>query len=145
MSVLDWAMLAAGLLLFLNAVRLSFGGERGDGDNKKRSLGCGFGLVASLVWAYSFQKLFGSWWSGFRLSVGIALILPAIAAIANPDRGRLIRALVALIVGALLAAGYVNSTLAAILGCIAVTFATINVVGGFMVTHRMLEMFKRKD
>lgn len=32
-----------------------------------------------------------------------------------------------------------------ILGFLAVVFATINVVGGFMVTHRMLEMFKRKD
>ncbi len=32
-----------------------------------------------------------------------------------------------------------------ILGFFAVIFATINVVGGFMVTHRMLEMFKRKD
>lgn len=31
-----------------------------------------------------------------------------------------------------------------ILGFLAVVFATINVVGGFMVTHRMLEMFKRK-
>ncbi|MCB0263001.1 MAG: NAD(P) transhydrogenase subunit alpha [Calditrichia bacterium] len=32
-----------------------------------------------------------------------------------------------------------------ILGFLAVVFATINVVGGFMVTHRMLEMFKKKD
>ena len=32
-----------------------------------------------------------------------------------------------------------------VLGFLAVLFATINVVGGFMVTHRMLEMFKRKD
>lgn len=31
-----------------------------------------------------------------------------------------------------------------LLGFLAVTFATLNVVGGFMVTHRMLEMFKKK-
>lgn len=49
------------------------------------------------------------------------------------------------IVGAILAAGGSNSTLATILGFLAVTFATINVVGGFMVTDRMLEMFKRDD
>ena len=49
------------------------------------------------------------------------------------------------IVGAILAAGGSNSTLATILGFTAVTFATINVVGGFMVTDRMLEMFKRDD
>jgi NAD(P) transhydrogenase subunit alpha len=35
--------------------------------------------------------------------------------------------------------------LSAILGFTAVVFATINVVGGFLVTHRMLEMFRRKD
>jgi H+-translocating NAD(P) transhydrogenase subunit alpha len=35
--------------------------------------------------------------------------------------------------------------LTAILGLIAVIFATINVVGGFVVTHRMLRMFHRKD
>jgi len=103
MGVIDWVMLAAGLALFLNAVSLLFRGERGEGDSKKRSLGCTFGLIASLVWAYSFQQLFGSWWSGLRLSIGIALLLPAIAAFAHPDRGRLIRALIALIVGALLA------------------------------------------
>ena len=36
-------------------------------------------------------------------------------------------------------------SLAKLLGFLAVVFATINVVGGFMVTHRMLEMFKRKE
>ena len=35
--------------------------------------------------------------------------------------------------------------LVAVLGVLAVIFATINVVGGFQVTHRMLEMFRRKD
>ena len=39
----------------------------------------------------------------------------------------------------------VQLSLAKLLGFLAVVFATINVVGGFMVTHRMLEMFKRKD
>ncbi len=48
------------------------------------------------------------------------------------------------LVGALLAAGYDNTLLTTILGFTAVVFATINVVGGFLVTHRMLEMFKRK-
>ncbi len=32
-----------------------------------------------------------------------------------------------------------------LLGTLAVAFATINVVGGYMVTNRMLEMFKKKD
>ena len=49
------------------------------------------------------------------------------------------------LVGAVLAAGTGDSMLPKILGCAAVTLATINVVGGFMVTHRMLGMFRRKD
>lgn len=50
------------------------------------------------------------------------------------------------IVGALLAAGQAgNDTLAAVLGFTAVVMATINVVGGYWVTHRMLAMFKSKD
>jgi NAD(P) transhydrogenase subunit alpha len=38
-----------------------------------------------------------------------------------------------------------NVTVAVILGTLAVAFATINVVGGYAVTNRMLEMFKKKD
>jgi NAD(P) transhydrogenase subunit alpha len=49
------------------------------------------------------------------------------------------------LIGAVLSAGTQHSTLTAILGLVAVIFATINVVGGFLVTHRMLKMFQRKD
>ncbi len=48
------------------------------------------------------------------------------------------------VVGALIAAGSGQTILVSILGFIAVVFAMINVVGGFMVTHRMLAMFRRK-
>lgn len=48
------------------------------------------------------------------------------------------------LVGALLAAGSRFSTLTTILGTLAVVLATINVVGGFLVTHRILGMFRRK-
>ena len=48
------------------------------------------------------------------------------------------------IVGAVIAAGIGGGTAATVLGFLAVTFATVNVVGGFLVTDRMLEMFKRK-
>ena len=48
------------------------------------------------------------------------------------------------IIGALIAAGYQATVWTAILGLLAVIFATINVVGGFLVTHRMLAMFRRK-
>jgi NAD(P) transhydrogenase subunit alpha len=48
------------------------------------------------------------------------------------------------IVGSMVVAGWGATKLAAILGTIAVAFAMINVVGGYMVTDRMLQMFKRK-
>jgi NAD(P) transhydrogenase subunit alpha len=47
------------------------------------------------------------------------------------------------IVGALLVAGQAEGIVGQILGAIAIGLAMINVVGGFMVTDRMLKMFKR--
>jgi NAD(P) transhydrogenase subunit alpha len=49
------------------------------------------------------------------------------------------------IIGAILSAGSQHTLLTSILGLVAVIFATINVVGGFLVTNRMLEMFRKKD
>jgi NAD(P) transhydrogenase subunit alpha len=49
------------------------------------------------------------------------------------------------LVGSLIAAGSGQSTVSTVLGTIAVTAATINVVGGFMITDRMLKMFRRKE
>lgn len=49
------------------------------------------------------------------------------------------------LVGSLVAAGSGQSTVSTILGTIAVTAATINVVGGFLITDRMLKMFRRKE
>lgn len=47
------------------------------------------------------------------------------------------------VIGALAVAGSGHGTAGTVLGVIAVAFATINVVGGFLVTDRMLEMFKK--
>jgi NAD(P) transhydrogenase subunit alpha len=47
------------------------------------------------------------------------------------------------LVGSLVAAGAHHDLVSSILGFIAVTAATINVVGGFMITDRMLRMFKK--
>ena len=49
------------------------------------------------------------------------------------------------LVGSLVAAGAHYNSVSTILGFIAVTCATINVVGGFMITDRMLKMFKKRD
>jgi NAD(P) transhydrogenase subunit alpha len=49
------------------------------------------------------------------------------------------------LVGSLVAAGSDHGAVATILGTIAVASATINVVGGFIITDRMLKMFKRGE
>lgn len=49
-----------------------------------------------------------------------------------------------ILVGALTSAKTGNSRLAALLGLVAIILAAVNVVGGFMVTHRMLNMFRRR-
>jgi len=48
------------------------------------------------------------------------------------------------IIGAIIIMGQAESMYATILGFIAVVLGTLNVVGGFVVTDRMLEMFKKK-
>ena len=49
-----------------------------------------------------------------------------------------------IIVGAMLAAGPVQLNLGTVLGFVAVALAAVNVFGGFLVTQRMLDMFKKK-
>lgn len=49
------------------------------------------------------------------------------------------------VVGAIVIAGEQRSTLSTVLGTLAVIASTINVVGGFLITDRMLKMFKTRD
>jgi len=49
------------------------------------------------------------------------------------------------IVGAMLAAALTTTPLGKIMGVLAVALAAVNVFGGFLVTRRMLEMFKKKE
>ena len=49
-----------------------------------------------------------------------------------------------IIVGALIAAGPAHFNFSQVLGFIAVALASVNIFGGFIVTHRMLSMFKKK-
>jgi len=48
------------------------------------------------------------------------------------------------IIGAIIVMGHAETTSAMVLGFLAVVLGTLNVVGGFVVTDRMLEMFKKK-
>ena len=49
------------------------------------------------------------------------------------------------VLGAMLVAGAASTTLLRVLGFVAVVFGTANVFGGFVVTDRMLEMFRKRD
>ena len=50
-----------------------------------------------------------------------------------------------IVVGAILAAGLTEGPTGQIFGTLAVAFASVNIFGGFLVTRRMLEMFKKKE
>jgi NAD(P) transhydrogenase subunit alpha len=50
-----------------------------------------------------------------------------------------------IIVGAMLSAGITEGLVGKVMGTLAVTLAAVNVFGGFLVTQRMLEMFKKKE
>jgi NAD(P) transhydrogenase subunit alpha len=50
-----------------------------------------------------------------------------------------------IIVGALIAAGPIEFDISKIMGLVAVALAAVNICGGFLVTYRMLSMFKRKE
>ncbi len=50
-----------------------------------------------------------------------------------------------IVVGAMLAAGLTETTLGKVMGVGAVALAAVNIFGGFLVTRRMLEMFKKKE
>ncbi|QWZ07497.1 NAD(P) transhydrogenase subunit alpha [Nocardioides panacis] len=49
-----------------------------------------------------------------------------------------------ILLGAILVTGYAGTTLELVIGLVAVVLATVNMVGGFVVTDRMLQMFTRK-
>jgi len=77
--------------------------------------------------------------AAFHSLVGMAAVLVAASALYAPgafDIGR---------VGAMLAAALTETTLGKTMGVLAVALAAVNVFGGFLVTQRMLEMFKKKE
>ena len=50
-----------------------------------------------------------------------------------------------IIVGAIIAAGPGDQNLSSVMGFVAIILASINIFGGFVVSHRMLSMFKKKE
>ena len=70
-------------------------------------------------------------WCGLSLHTPLMAVTNAISAI--------------VIVGAMLAAALTETPLGKTMGFLAVVLAAVNVFGGFLVTRRMLEMFKKKE
>ena len=70
-------------------------------------------------------------------------LLDTVGQLFGPIRGGV--AIAVVIVGAMLAAALTETSLGKTMGVLAVALAAVNVFGGFMVTRRMLEMFKKKE
>ena len=100
--MLHWGLTAAALLLFAYAIRTVFVSSKEEGDEKKQKLGCGFALVATLLWIYVLNRYLESPIGAIRIGVGALLILPAVQAIAKPEGARVIRAAIALILAVLI-------------------------------------------
>lgn len=100
---LSWALFATAALLFVFAIRFTFRGNRADGGNAKRSLGCGFGLVAAAVWTLALRELVGDTWTAGRIAVAAILLLPVVEAVARPEGARTMRAAISVVLAAVLA------------------------------------------
>ena len=120
---------------------LSWKKERGIGRRQAGLLAVG-GLFMLLIGAYapaSFMQHFIvfalSCFVGFQVIWNVSHALHTLMAVTNAISG-------IIIIGALLQLGSPNN-LVGILAAISVLIATINIVGGFMVTRRMLAMFQK--
>ena len=94
-------------------------------------------MSAILIMAYVFML---AAFLGFQIIAKVpALLHTPLMAFTNAISG------ISLVASLHAAGATTYSTTSRILGCIAVICATINVVGGFLITDRMLKMFKRRD
>jgi hypothetical protein len=103
MNVFAIAMLGLGLFLVLYTIAFLLRPAKEGSGAKKDSLGCGFVLLAGLVWSFAFTSYLGDRGAGFRLGFGCALVLPALVAIFRPGHKRIVHAAVLFIVAVILA------------------------------------------
>gem|GEM_PF-3099207 len=73
-------------------------------NRRARPLGCGFTLLAAVVWSFALGRYLGSTVAGVRLGTALALILPALATLAHTGRANVAGAAVLLTVAVLLGA-----------------------------------------
>jgi len=104
MSTFHWVLVVVGLFLVVYAALVLL--KRG-GGRRRESLGCGFVLLAGLVWGFALANYLGSWWAGMRLGLAAALVLPALVTLTHPTRGRLWASVVLLTFAVILGASVV--------------------------------------
>lgn len=111
MSIFSGAMLALGLVLIVYTVLLLLRPDPGSG-RKRESIGCGFVVVAGLVWGLGFRVLLNDGDAGMRLGIGLAFVLPTVAALLRRGRGGILLPLVLLFCAILLSASAVPRLIA---------------------------------
>ncbi|MBT3294082.1 MAG: hypothetical protein HN919_17775 [Verrucomicrobia bacterium] len=103
MSVFAIAMMALGCFLVLYTIVFLLRPAKDGSGTKKDSLGCGFVLLAGLVWSLALTSYLHDRGAGFRLGFGGALILPALVTIFRPGRKRIVQAAVLFVVAIVVA------------------------------------------
>jgi hypothetical protein len=103
MSLFSRVMLVAGLFLVAYAV-LALARRPADGGRRGQSIGCGFAVMAGLVWGIALAHYLGDWWAGMRLGFCFAMLMPALATLVRPNAGRVVAALVLLSLAVVLGA-----------------------------------------
>lgn len=88
MSILSLSFVVVGLFLAGYAMVLLFGRSEENARGRREGLGCGFVLLAGFVWGLSFGWYLDDRWTGLRLGFAVALLLPAVATLLQPGRGR---------------------------------------------------------
>lgn len=97
------AMMLVGLFLVLYTVVFLL--RAPDGSGKRRdSLGCGFVLLAGLVWSVALSQYLGDRSAGFRLGFAFAFVLPTLVAILRPGRRGIVGPAILLVCAVLLGA-----------------------------------------
>lgn len=103
MSVFAIAMMALGGFLVLYTIVFLLRPAKEGSGARKDSLGCGFVLLAGLVWSLALTSYLQDRGAGFRLGFGGALILPALVTLFRPGRKRIVQAAVLFVVAIVVA------------------------------------------
>jgi len=113
MSTFSLTLIAVGIFLAIYAALVLLGvGRKDGGDRKKESMGCGFTILAAIVWSIALARYLDDGAAGIRLGVALALILPVLATLGGGSRGRVFGSVVLLTIAVLVGASAVPTLIA---------------------------------